>query len=120
MFYVTAEVVPREDPVARRLGAIADILFRYSRKDFNIRVGEREVRYTAHPRLVVHADHPRTVRHLLVRPTGTRAARAFAAGRLDLEGDLLEGLRSRSTVTDRPVPLRLLERIKLWYQLLRI
>lgn len=120
MFYITAEVAPREDPVARRLGEIADILFRYSRKDFNIRVGEREVRYTAYPSFVIRVDRPTTVRGLLVWPTGNRAARAFVDGRLAVEGDLLESLRTRSALAQRRVPLRLSERLKLWFKLVRI
>lgn len=120
MFYITAEVAPREDPVARRLGEIADILFRYSRKDFNIQVGEREIRYTAHPCFVVRIDRPATVRRLLARPTGNRAARAFMDGRLAVEGDLLEGLRTRRTLVQRRIPLRLSERLKLWLKLIRI
>jgi hypothetical protein len=120
MFYVTAEVVPQKDPVARRLGEIADILFRYSRKDFNIRIGTREIRYTAHPRFVVRVDEPRTVRELLLRPTGHRAVDAFIRGRVAVEGDLLEGLRTRSALHSRPVALRPVERLKLWYHLLRV
>ena len=59
MFYTSAEVLPQGDKTAQRLGEIADILFRYSRKDFNLRVGEREVRYTDAPRFVVVIDSPR-------------------------------------------------------------
>lgn len=113
MFYTSAEVLPPEDRTARRLGSIADILFRYSRKDFNIRVGDRELRYTNNPRFVVRIDSPRTIRRLLLRANQYAAAEAFVEGEWDIEGDLLEGLRTKNDLAERAETLRTGEKLKL-------
>ncbi|MFB6261799.1 MAG: hypothetical protein ABEJ96_09290 [Thiohalorhabdaceae bacterium] len=113
MFYTSAEILPPEDKTARRLGGIADILFRYSRKDFNIRVGDRELRYTNHPSFVVRIDSPRTIRRLLLRPNQYAAAEAFVAGHWDIEGDFLEGLRTKNALAERAQSLRTRDKVKL-------
>ncbi len=120
MFYTSAEVFPRDDRVARRLGKIADILFRYSRKDFNLRIGERQVRYTDSPEFVAVFDAPKTVRRLLLRPRSYKAGEAFVSQRLDIQGDLLAGLRTKNILTERSTTLRRTEKLKLLFHLLRI
>ncbi|MFP4559971.1 MAG: hypothetical protein ACLFRB_05910 [Thiohalorhabdus sp.] len=120
MFYTAAEVLPQQDKVARRLGTIADILFRRSRKDFNIRVGERELRYTDSPRFVIVFDSPRTVRRLILRPNEYRAAEAFVDKHLDIEGDLIAGLKTKNALIERAPTLRLGEKLKILFTLLRI
>ncbi|HKJ71314.1 MAG TPA: hypothetical protein VKA55_06140 [Gammaproteobacteria bacterium] len=120
MFYTSAEVLPSGDKVAQRLGAISDILFRHSRKDFNLRVGERELRYTDAPRFVVVVDRPRTLRRLLLRPNEYAAAEAFVDGRFDIEGDLIEGLKTKNDLAERASTLRLGDKLKLLFNLLRI
>jgi cyclopropane-fatty-acyl-phospholipid synthase len=113
MFYTSAEVLPREDKVAQRLGEISDILFRHSRKDFNLRVGEREIRYTDSPRFVVVVDQPRTIRRLLLRPNQYAAAEAFVDRHFDIEGNLIEGLRTKNALAERAATLRTGEKLKL-------
>ena len=113
MFYTAAEVLPREDKTAQRLGAVSDRLFRNSRKDFNIRVGDYEIRYTHSPRFVLLVDRPATLRRLLLRPNHYAAAEAFVDRRLDIEGDLLEGLRMKNALAERAATLRAGEKLKL-------
>ncbi|HKJ87689.1 MAG TPA: hypothetical protein VKA48_04190 [Gammaproteobacteria bacterium] len=120
MFYTAADVSPDADKVARRLGTIADILFRHARKDFNIRVGDRELRYTNHPRFVILFDSPRSVRRLLLRHNEYLAAEAFVDKRLDIEGDLIAGLKAKNALIERAPTLRLGEKIKILFNLLRI
>jgi hypothetical protein len=120
MFYTSAEVVPADDPVARRIGKVADSLFQYSRKDFNLRVGEREIRYTDRPQFVVVVQSPKVLRRLLIRANAYQAADAFVDGEWDIEGDLLAGLRTKNTLYQRAESLRLRDKLKLFFQLLRI
>ena len=120
MFYTSAEVSPQDDKVAHRLGKIADLLFRRCRKDFNIRVGEREVLYTDNPDFTAVVDSPKTVRKLLLRPQPYAAGEAFLDKRVDIEGDLLAGLRARNLLSERPPDLRRSEKLKLLFNLLRI
>ena len=120
MFYISADVHPREDPTAQRLGQIADILFRYSRKDFNIRVGEREIHYTDQPRFTAVLDSPRTVRRLLLRRSPYTAGDAFVAKALEIEGDLISGLQLKSDLGNRLGTLRAGERLKILINLLRV
>jgi len=117
MFYTSAEILPGEDKTARRLGRISDILFRYSRKDFNIRVGDRELRYTDSPRFVVVVDRPRTIRRLLLRPNQYAAAEAFVDQHFDIEGDLIEGLKAKNALAERAPTLRIGEKLKLLFLL---
>jgi hypothetical protein len=120
MFYLSADVHPREDATAQRLGEIADILFRYSRKDFNIRVGQCRIRYTDHPRFTVVLDSPRTVRRLLLRRNPFLAEDTFVGGALDIEGDLIEGFKIKDDVSERQKSLRSAEKLKLLFHLLRM
>jgi len=120
MFYLSADVHPREDPTAQRLGEIADILFRYSRKDFNLRVGQCRIQYTDHPRFTVVLDSPRTVRRLLLRRNPFLAEDTFVDGALDIEGDLIEGLKVKNDVGERQKTLRFAEKLKLLFHLLRM
>lgn len=120
MFYTSAEVLPREDKVAQRLGRIADILFRASRKDFNLRIGDREIRYTDNPRFVIGFDRPATIRRLLLRPNSYAAAEAFVDGHLDIEGDLLAGLRTKNALAERAETMRTGDKLKLLFHLSRI
>jgi len=120
MFYTSAEVSPADDPVARRIGKIADSLFQYSRKDFNLRVGEREISYTDKPQFVIVVESPKVLRRLLLRADAYRAADAYVDGRWDIEGDLLAGRRTKNTLYERAQSLRLRDRLKLAFQLLRI
>jgi hypothetical protein len=117
MFYTSAEVFPPEDKTARRLGGVADILFRSSRKDFNIRVGEVELRYTDSPRFWLVVDRPATLRRLLLRPNQYAAAEAFVDGKLEVEGDLLEGLRTKNALAERAATLRVGDKLKLAFTL---
>lgn len=120
MFYTAAEVAPADDRVAQRIGKIADNLFQYSRKDFNIRIGEREIRYTDKPQFVLVIASPKTLRRLLLRADAYKAADAYVDGEWDIEGDLLTGLRTKNTLYERAQNLRLRDKLKLFFQLLRI
>ena len=120
MFYISADVRPREDATAQRLGQIADLLFRYSRKDFNIRVGECEIHYTDQPRFTVVVDSPRTVRRLLLRRSPYAAGEAFTAKSLEIEGDLVSGLKTKADLGDRLATLRAGEKLKILLNLIRI
>ncbi|MFA9461116.1 hypothetical protein [Thiohalorhabdus methylotrophus] len=120
MFYTAADVFPQEDKIARRLGAIADILFRHSRKDFNIRVGDRELRYTDRPQFVIIFDSPGSVRRLLLRHNEYLAAEAFVNQQMDIEGDLIAGLKAKNTLIERARTLRLGEKLKILFILLRL
>jgi len=120
MFYTSAEVLPQGDKTAQRLGEIADILFRYSRKDFNLRVGEREIRYTDSPRFVVVVDSPRTIRRLLMRGNEYAAAEAFVDRHLDIEGDLIAGLKTKNALAERAATLGPGQKFKLLIHLFLI
>lgn len=120
MLYTSAEVVPPQDPTGQRLGQIADLLFRFVRKDFNVRIGDCELRYTADPRFVIVCDQPSTVRRLLLHPHPDRMQRAFIAKELDIEGDLLEGLRLKEVLTERSGQLGLRDKLRLFFHLLRL
>ncbi len=116
----TAEFAPPEDPIARRIGEIADILFRDSAKEFNLRVGEREVRFTHRPRFEVVLDSPRTLRQLLLRPNEYAIGEAFIDGRFDIQGDLFAGLKAKNTLIKRAETLQLQDKLRILIHLLRI
>jgi len=120
MLYTSAEVVPPQDPTGQRLGQIADLLFRFARKDFNLRIGSCELRYTDDPRFVIVLEEPSLVRRLLVPPRSDRIQQAFVTKALDIEGDLLEGLRLKEVLTERPAQLGLWDKLRLLFHLLRL
>ncbi|HKL78517.1 MAG TPA: hypothetical protein VJ985_09205 [Gammaproteobacteria bacterium] len=120
MFYLSADVHPREDPTAQKLGEVADMLFRYSRKDFNLRVGECRIEYTDNPRFTLVIDTPRTVRRLLLRRSPFATADAFIRKRVDLEGDFIEGLKLKNDLVERGRTLRPAEKLKLFFHLFRM
>ncbi len=120
MLYTSAEVVPPQDPRGQRLGQIADLLFRFARKDFNLRIGGCELRYTADPRFVIVLEGPATVRRLLLRPRPDRIQQAFVTKELDIEGDLLEGLRLKEVLTERSAQLGPMNKLRVLFHLLRL
>ena len=69
---------------------------------------------------VVVIDSPRTIRRLLMRPNEYTAAEAFVDRHLDIEGDLIPGLKTKNALAERAASLRPGEKLKLLIHLFLI
>jgi cyclopropane-fatty-acyl-phospholipid synthase len=97
-----------EDPYARIAAAVLRLLFadEYARR-FSVRLWDgTEIRAFEHSAFTLCVNHPGALRTAFRPPVDLNAGRAFAAGLLDVDGDMEAAVDEMLHVMDRPAGAR--------------